>query len=464
MKSFHSNGKSLDSTTLEILKSLPFGVYYCDRNLIVQYINEPYAHYLGLRPEDIIGHSITEFIPTTRAAEVMQSGREELYQKSSVLTEKSGQPILVNRIPVRNPLGQVIGFISQLLSTGTEDWSGLWQKMDRADVLLNRLKPASLDAPERRGIVGSSPQMEHILHQAALFAATDEAVLILGPTGAGKELLARAIQQTSPRAAQPFVCVNCASISREFIRSELFGYAPGAFTGAQRQGKAGLIEAADGGTLFLDEIGDLPLEAQGVLLRVLENRQVQRLNSLSSRTVDFRLISATNRDLRAMCREHRFREDLYFRLSALTLSIPPLKERTSDIPELAGYFLGLMGRPSLRLEQAALDLLCMYDWPGNIRELRNILTAAALSAGYGTIRPTHLPQHIIDSALTSLSSPSRDIAGAPSPLLDRAEKETISRVLEHCGGNVSRAARLLGLSRTTLYVKMKRYGLAPRRP
>jgi len=461
----------MEETTLAVLKSMPFGVYYCDRNLIVRYINRPYARYIGVEPKDIIGRKITDFIPTSRAKAVIESGREELYQETSLLSERANQRIMVNRLPLRSLHGEVIGFVSQLMSVGDEGWENIWHKMECAESFLRRMQPAQSQTESyapTSGIVGASPQIRRCVEKALLYGATGETVLITGPTGVGKELFARTIQQNSHRSGKAFVCVNCASISKEFICSELFGYAPGAFTGASRQGKVGLMETADGGTLFLDEIGDLPLEAQGVLLRVLETRQVQRMNALQTKDVDFRLICATNRDLWAMCQKRLFREDLFFRLNTLMLEIPPLAERQCDIPLLVRHFLGKMHKPGLDMDDAAMVQLQKYAWPGNVRELRNAVIYAAVNAGYGMIGIRHLPARIVEAV--KAVNPAKQTSAAPETMPTRplrlsgdAEKNAIWETMHGSGGNLTRAARQLSISRTTLYAKLKKYGL-PRRP
>lgn len=455
----------LEETTLAILKSLPFGVYYCDRSLTVRYINAPYAQYIGLPPQEIIGKKITEFIPSSRAKEVMENDRDELYQEASLLSEKNNQRILVNRIPVRTPQGEVTGFISQLISVGDQGWKSIWRKMEYAERMLREISPATTlleeaHSPEN-GIISASPLIQQCIEKALAYAKTNEPILITGPTGVGKELFARAIQQCSLRAQKPFICVNCASISKEFVNSELFGYAPGAFTGAHRHGKAGLMELAHGGTLFLDEIGDLPLEAQGVLLRVLETLQVQRINAVEAKHVDFRLISATNKDLWDMCCARQFREDLFFRLSALPLHIPTLAERKGDIPLLVRHFLSKIQGAHLGMDDATIELLQKYSWPGNIRELRNALTYAAITAQGATIRKEHLPLAILNPHLNgSTSNDERATLASPLPQntsLENAEQEAIIAALQHCGNNLTRSARILGISRTTLYAKLRKY-------
>lgn len=452
-----------DGSTLAVLMSMPFGVYYCDRELIVKYINEYYAQYLGLHPSDIVGKKITEFIPDSRASAVMESGKEELYQEDSILSRKTNRKILVNRIPCRDRHGRVIGFISQLMSVGDEGWRALYDKIAHVEKSITSIAThtgKTINLADE--IITRNEKMQKCIERAGFYAASDEPVLIYGQTGVGKELFARAIQRGSPRARRPFVCVNCASISREFINSELFGYAPGAFTGAHRQGKAGLMEKADGGTLFLDEIGDLPLDAQGALLRALETHQIQRINALESRKVDFRLITATNRDLQDMCNRHLYREDLFFRLSVLPLHIPPLCERTDDLPLLIEHFLNRMrGENAWSLSPQALEILRRYPWPGNVRELRNALAYAAVNTADGLIEPNCLPPHILKNDSPASSAAPRLPAAEEEQDEARSlpEKERLLAAMRQCGGNISCVARQLRLSRTTVYARLREYGI-----
>ena len=472
-----------DARTLAVLDSLPFGVYYCDTNLVVRYINQPYAEYLGVCPQNVIGRKVTEFIPTARAPQIIQSGLEELYDESSVLQGKENQRILINRIPLFNDKKQTIGFISQLISVGKGGWNALWDKIEQAEQVLQRVRMR--ECPqfcEGQHLVGESTQIKHCIEQARCFAETDESVLVTGPTGVGKELFANILYRHSHRANSPLVSVNCAAISQEFIVSELFGYAPGAFTGALRSGKAGQIELASGGILFLDEIGDLPLHSQGVLLRVLETKQVQRLNAKTGRHVDFRLISATNRDLNAMVAKGMFREDLFYRINALQLAVPPLSQREGDIPILVRHFQNRFGKRGLWVDEEAMELLQHYSWPGNVRELRNAMIYAAVQAKYARIRPQHLPPSILAELRNMQVNPLPMPSAAPpstrgeipahtmsepmtphdavhgSSLADY-ERLAIASALQIHQGNMTKACKRLGISRTTLYKKIRKYGL-----
>jgi DNA-binding NtrC family response regulator len=313
--------------------------------------------------------------------------------------------------------------------------------------------------PSGKTILGRSIRLQNVAKLISKIACTDLPVLILGESGTGKELAATAIHHTSDRAGKPFVAINCAAFPDTLLESELFGYEKGAFTDA-RASKAGRIEEADGGTLFLDEIGDMKPAMQAKLLRVLEEQEFQRLGSNKSRRVDIRLISATNRDLRQAISEKGFRADLYYRLNAVSIAMPPLREIPEDIPLLANHFArdfaARFSRDSITVEEEAIAALQRYHWPGNVRELANaIRRAVALSEGL-SIRIYDLPPHIIQEV-----TPSIEIEPSPSGtlLLDEVEKEHILKVLDMTEGNRSEAAQILGIHRDTLLRKLKKYGV-----
>jgi transcriptional regulator with PAS, ATPase and Fis domain len=303
------------------------------------------------------------------------------------------------------------------------------------------------------------------IHQLAERAAAGTInVLITGETGVGKELLAETVHRLSPRRAGPYVCLNCAALSETLLESELFGHERGAFTGAF-QAKAGLLETAIGGSIFLDEVGELPLTTQAKLLRVLETREVSRLGSLKPRRIDVRFIAATNRDLEAEVARGAFRRDLYYRLNGITLTIPPLRERRSEIPHLVEIFVTRicreLGRPEPRIPPAVLTMLDRYAWPGNIRELKNMIERAVLLCDGLTITAEHFPAEKMDPSRPRLPTPS------PQPPLSVAErtrnqtqdneKQRIVDALTACAGNQSRAAAHLGISRRTLVTKLDAY-------
>jgi DNA-binding NtrC family response regulator len=293
-------------------------------------------------------------------------------------------------------------------------------------------------------------------------------VLVLGETGVGKEVCAEAIHRKSPRAGRTFLRLNCAALPDSLLESELFGFEKGAFTGAAAA-KPGLIESADGGTVFLDEIGELPAAAQAKLLRVLDAREVTRLGGLAPRKVDVRFVAATNRSLEAEIAAGRFRQDLYYRLAAVTLRIPPLRERVAEIVPLARRFVveAAAGRP-VQLTAAACAVLERHAWPGNIRELRNAIERAVILCGGGVIEPAHLPLErfvgLAGATTTDEAEFDHPEVTAPVPAGLRAEVQALERqrilsMLEACGGNQSEAARQLGMSRGALLARLRAWGL-----
>ncbi len=329
------------------------------------------------------------------------------------------------------------------------------------------------DAPEGDAApVVRDEAMRQLYQLAERVAGGAISVLILGETGAGKEVLARAVHRASPRAAGPFVALNCAALSETLLESELDGHEKGAFTGAVAA-KAGLLESAEGGTVFLDEVGELPASVQVKLLRVLEERTVQRVGALRPRPIDVRVVAATHRDLAAEVAAGRFRQDLYFRLNGISLTIPPLRERVGEIPELARTFiartasqLGRLAPPTLSPE--ALAALAAHPWPGNIRELRNVIERAVVLCPDATILPSHLA---LEKARPAPAAPTSAPSVAPPPLapaapggplrdeLEALERQRIVDALEKCAGNQTYAAELLGMPRRTLVTKLAAYNI-----
>jgi DNA-binding NtrC family response regulator len=307
--------------------------------------------------------------------------------------------------------------------------------------------------------LGVSPAIRRLAEEARRVLDSERPVLIQGETGTGKGVLARWLHDNGPRRQEPFVDLNCASLSRELLDSELFGHEPGAFTGASRS-KLGLLDVADHGTLFLDEIGDMDVAVQPKLLKALEEQRFRRLGDTRDRSVDVRLIVATHQDLGVLIRAQKFREDLYFRISTLPLLVPPLRERREDIPVLArrllDRFAAELGRGGVVLSEGALADLQAYRWPGNIRELRNVLERALLVGGRDELSAESLRFGI------SMAPPeSRD---EPLPSLEEVERAHIARVFEAEGRRADRAARRLGISASSLYQRLKRYGISGVRP
>ena len=327
----------------------------------------------------------------------------------------------------------------------------------RADRLEARVRSLSDElAGHAGGMVGASDEWKAVLKAATQVASTDTTVLLVGESGTGKEVIARFIHRASTRANRPFVALNCAALPEQLLESELFGYERGAFTGAQ-QAKPGQIELAAGGVLFLDEVAEMSASAQAKFLRVLQEREFQRLGSTRTLKANVRVIAATNRDLHKALGRGDFREDLFYRLQVFDIKLPPLRARPTDILPLSEAFLQQIGqtfgRPPSGLTRDAKEALMHYDWPGNVRELRNALERAAILCEGGLITTEHL-------SLDNGPRGPRSLAGASTTDLSAVERDMIAQVLVECGGNKSKAAARLGISRTQLYVRLRRYHLS----
>ncbi|HEY5452577.1 MAG TPA: sigma 54-interacting transcriptional regulator [Polyangia bacterium] len=347
-----------------------------------------------------------------------------------------------------------------------------------------RLRGRELPAPVE-GVVVEDPRMRRVYGLASSAARGAISVIVLGETGVGKDVMAQEIHRMSPRAKAPFVAINCAAVSEGLLESELFGHEKGAFTGAT-EAKAGLLESAPGGTVFLDEIGDMPPKLQATLLRVIQTRQVQRVGSVKTRPIDVRFIAATHRDLEAEIGAGRFRQDLYYRLNGITLTIPPLRERRSEILPLVRSFLTQFARemgdrPAPEVSPEAARLLEAYSWRGNVREVRNVVERALLLCEGSEILPEHLPiESMAANAISFANVPAPGMtpppptpaalpAAAPVPAdfarptapMNAAEdeKERILRVLAECAGSQTRAAKVLGIARSTLIARLDEYGV-----
>jgi len=309
-------------------------------------------------------------------------------------------------------------------------------------------------------IVGQSEAISGIIKLIHQVAPSDANILIYGESGTGKELVAKAIHQLSPRADKAFIAFNCGSFTEDLMSNELFGHEKGAFTGAVTE-KKGLLEVADGGTVFLDEVGDMPFTMQVKLLRVIQEKALFRVGGVKNIPVNVRFIAATHRDLKQDVDNGEFRQDLYYRLNVINMTLPPLAERNGDIPILAWHFLnlkaGYLGKSIREIEPGAMALLNGYDWPGNVRELENVIERAVALENGPVIRPDVLPDYIRNRSFETyrVNSPSE------IPTLEEQEKRYIAWVMEKCDGNKSRAAKLMGIDRVSLWRKMKRYGLEP---
>jgi len=327
----------------------------------------------------------------------------------------------------------------------------LKEQLMRENIILRR----ELQEKMEDIFVGEDPQIRNVLNTVKKVANSMASVLIRGESGVGKELIAKKIHELSDRNKRTFIKVSCAAIPETLLESELFGYEKGAFTGAYST-KRGLLELADGGTIFLDEIGDISLAIQAKLLRVLQEKEFLRVGGTRPVRVDIRIISATNKNLEEAIKERKFREDLFYRLNVITIYVPPLRERKSDIPLLVHHFIKkynkLMNRKFEDIEEGALNMLLNYDWPGNVRELENVIERAIVLGEEPIIRREDI---LLTSEMREGQSPPTSLKSS----IQSIEKRAIEDALERAGFNISRAAEMLGIKRTTFYYKMKRYGI-----
>ncbi len=441
-----------------IFDSIHNGALVTNAKGYVTHFNKPYGNFLGMNPEVQIGRHCTKVLDNTRMHIVAATGVPEINQPHMV----NGQNMVVQRIPIKKD-GKVIAVFGQVMFKDIRDVRKLADKLALLESKVKLYEEELINLRSTRytmdSIIGRSRSITTLKKEALTATGNSFPVLITGESGTGKELFAQAVHHGSSRKLKPFVRINCAAIPKDLLESELFGYEKGAFTGARTKGKAGKFELAHQGTVFLDEIGDLPLEMQPKLLRVLEDKEFERVGGNTPRHSEFRLIAATNQDLETLMSEGRFRKDLYYRLNVIGLHIPPLRERPGDIMPIAHHLLQRMGEELLRsdiaISERAAATLVRHDWPGNVRELSNVLERAISSTGGASIHLHDLPFY-----LHNLERPG--VRGNPSSMREIqavAEREAIQFALNECGNNKAQAARRLGIHRTLLYKKIKKHGL-----
>ncbi|MCX8110623.1 MAG: sigma 54-interacting transcriptional regulator [Syntrophorhabdaceae bacterium] len=438
------------------------GLVVVDKDGYIILFNKPYGQFLGVDADAQIGKHVTEVIENTRMHHVIKSGKPEINVTQRIM----GQDMVVQRIPIKKN-GTIIGALGQVMFKDVSDVRKLANKLCLLESKVKLYEEELISLRSKRytfdSIVGVSQSLNNLKQIAQKAATTNFPVLITGESGTGKEMFAQAIHNESTRRLQTLVRINCAAIPKELLESELFGYEKGAFTGAHPNGKLGKLELANNGTVFLDEIGDLPFEMQPKLLRVLEDKEFERVGGTIPVRTEFRIIAASNQNLEDMIHEGRFRKDLFYRLNVIRLHIPPLRERREDIIPIAEKLLKKISDelsiPDLRLEQDACDALIQYDWPGNTRELSNVLERVVSSYIEGnTIRLQDLPPHIQSKVKLS-----KDYSnGGLKDIHANAEIEAIQNALRTAKNNKSRAAELLGIHRTLLYKKMKKYNIISR--
>ncbi|BBO82662.1 sigma-54 interaction domain-containing protein [Desulfosarcina ovata] len=442
-----------------IFDSIHNGAIVTDTKGIVTHLNKPYADFLGVSVADCIGKHCTDLVESSRMHIVARTGRPEINHMQMI----RGQNIVVYRFPIKKE-GRVIAAFGLVMFQDVGEMVKLAKRMYDLESQLKRYKKGLVTLRSTHytldSIIGNSRTIAELKQDALMAATNDYPVLIVGESGTGKELFAQGIHHASLRAIHPFVRINCAAIPKDLLEAELFGYDRGAFTGARSAGKPGKFELAHHGSIFLDEIGDLPLDMQPKLLRVLEEKVFERVGGNTVMQSDFRIIAATNQNLERRIREGGFRRDLYYRLNVISLSIPPLRARTEDIVPIARHLLRRSsqqtGNSEIGISPAAVDALLSHSWPGNVRELSNVLDRALATMGGETVEPGDLPVGLRPKAAMPA-----DAGTAPIHQIQAdAEKAAIVAALKKSGNNKVKAAALLGIHRTLLYKKMKKHAIA----
>jgi len=430
-----------------------------DKNGVIRFMSRYNVGLYGMAPEEAIGKHITEINKHSRMQETLVTGRPEIGE----IHQLGGRQQIMARIPLKDQRGELVGVLGKRIFHRVDTVKSLHRKLEllEGQIKYYRKEVTSLkNSYPINGIIGNSELIKEAKRNALLAAKSDASVLITGDSGTGKEACAFFIHQSSLRAEGPYIRVNCAAIPSELIESELFGYEGGAFTGARPQGKPGKFELAHMGTILLDEIGDMPLNMQAKLLRVLQEYEIERVGGTKPIKVDFRLIASTNKDLQEMIKQGTFRMDLYYRLNIFNISTPSLRSIPEDIPEITSFVIAELSEknqmPLKTVSHEAMAALRRYHWPGNVRELKNIIERGMIVSEGREIQLKHLPLRIAESDQKAGGRSLRSVSHLRDAVAD-AEKKIISEALEYTGGNKVKTAQMLGIHRTILYQKIKRY-------
>ncbi len=441
-----------------VVETMQEGLMLVDPQGRIEFVNRAFEQIIGYTLEEVQGKSC-EIFQCDRCFVARAKGKnkycalfkqEQASSSECVFRCKDGTPahLLKNAAVIRDRRGQVLGGVETLV-----DLSRVMEK----EKIITSLRQQLHHQDGFQGIVGTSLVMRQVLDLANSAANSDAPLVLYGESGTGKEILASAVHRLSPRGAGPFIKVNCAALNDNLLESELFGHVKGAFTGADYS-RTGRFEAASGGSIFLDEVGDLPLATQTKLLRVLQEKEIERVGDHRPVRIDVRVIAATHKDLQQLIGEGRFREDLYYRIGVIPVHLPPLRERMTDVPLLAEAFIKRIGERTGKaiggITRAGLEVLLQYSWPGNIRELMNAIEYAFVLCPGGMIEPVHLPEHLRSEVL-----PARLRQAVPVDIHQDTRRRQLIEALEAAGGNQTKAALLLGVSRVTVWKWMTRYGL-----
>ncbi|KON82870.1 Fis family transcriptional regulator [Rossellomorea marisflavi] len=438
-----------------VIEAIHDGILVIDRSGTVQLINEEYTQITGVKRDQIIGKPLLQVRPSAKLPQVLKDGRA----REGVFRKEKSMEYVVDMAPIIKD-DEVVGAVSVCKSI--PEVYQLSEELKRSRKRVQQLKQAFGRIHQSTytfsHIIGQNKDLLHMIERAKKAAATNLSILLTGESGTGKELVAQSIHHTSSRSSSPFVPVNCAAIPSALLESELFGYEKGAFTSSNEDGKSGLFELAHGGTLFLDEIGDMPVDLQSKLLRVLQEGTFRKIGGLEEQKVDVRIIAATNKDLPSMVANKKFREDLFYRINTIQLAIPPLRKRKDDIPAILTSLLKEQGNTNIQVAPQAMSTLHQYEWPGNIRELKNAVHYAISMCEGSTISVEHLP----DTIRPTTGYRPTDRPRLLEDVLRDTEREVIVSVLNKTGTSVvgkKAAAKQLGISLASLYNKLSKLNI-----
>lgn len=426
------------------------GIVIVDADGHIVMINQYYSELLEVDPNECIGKHVTDVIENTRLHIVIKTGKMEIEQVQKIKDNVA----VTARIPI-NDNGNIIGAVGKVMYRDVSEVGSLFKKLQaELNIYKERYRREQGGYLALENIIGDNAKILELKETVRKISGSDSTVLITGDSGTGKEVFANAIHETSDRRNKPFIKINCAAIPRNILESELFGYEDGAFTGARQGGKVGKFELAHMGTIFLDEIGDMSFGMQAKILRVLQEKEIERIGGSSTRKIDVRIIAATNQKLHDKIKKEEFRLDLFYRLNVINLDLPSLKDRIDDIPLLCNFFIDKynekFGIYIDKIDDEAMSIMKNYSWPGNIRELENVIERAYNFVDGTTICKRNLPAKILNNDAKSQSGSSL------KQILDEVERETILRVLKSTNGNKSKAAEILGINRASLYQKLNK--------
>lgn len=457
--------KNLNSEALRQALDMSFDeIFIVDKDGYILFVNKAVERHYGIKTTDFIGKTVFHFAdrgiwePPIFPIVMKEKKMVTVLQDTAV-----GKKLLVTANPVFNEAGEIVMIVENARDiTELEQLKmHLSEAQNRATKYKCQLEELLKKELDLSGFIIHSKKMQEIVQMAQQVAATDSTVLILGETGVGKSLLAKLIHKLSRRSKGPFITLNCAALPEQLFESELFGYSPGAFTGASRTGKIGLIELAEGGTLFLDEIAEIPPRLQAKLLEVIEERQFINIGGKAPKKIDVRIVAATNRDLKKCVASGSFREDLYYRLNVIEITIPPLRERTDEIIPLAEHFLATYNRKygtSRRLSEDTLDVLLSYSWPGNVRELAHVIERLVITVPEDVIKPQYLPHLTVRTKGEEIDEGELSVTKL-MPLdraLEKVERELVTAAFKRLKSSY-KVAKALGISQSKAYRLMRKF-------